>query len=405
MTSSSIRWSEDPTLVHVDTPREGIPPLTTGPAYRPALARLRRGSGPVAVDVERAMGIRYSARAYLIQLRREGSGTLLCDPVGNEEYYPELAAILGDAVWILHAADQDLPSLGDLGLRPGPGKLFDTEVAALLLGDERISLQAQLAENLGLLLAKEHSQADWSERPLADELRSYAALDVELLAPLRHVQLERLERAGRLEWAAQEFEEIRTRPPKAAPAEPWRRATHRQDFSSRRDLALVRALWQARDRIAQTIDTAPDLVLSRADIAALARRRPRSLADVRTARPLRSGGKQYLAPALWQAVAQAWALPSSELPEPAPARPSRRAERGIPHLLDHVRSAVQERAAELGIRHDVLLKPAVQRELARLLRRRVARTGPAIGDAMAELGARPWQVENTAAWIAAAVRS
>ncbi|MDY5143309.1 ribonuclease D, partial [Actinotignum timonense] len=100
----------------------------------------------------------------------------------------------------------------------------------------------------------------------------------------------------------------------------------------------------------------------------------------------------------------AWALPSSELPEPAPARPARRAERGIPHLLDHVRGAVQERAAELGIRHDVLLKPAVQRELARLLRHRVARTAPAIGDALAELGARPWQVENTATWIAAAVR-
>ena len=156
----------------LDVPREGIPDVTHED-IDDAVAALTAGHGPFSIDTERAMGIRYSGRAYVVQIRREGAGTFLIDPVGIENRLGPLAELLATDVGILHAADQDLPCLRELGFNPP--EIFDTEVAGILLGFERISLQAEVAEVLGYGLAKEHSMADWSERPLAPELRAYAA--------------------------------------------------------------------------------------------------------------------------------------------------------------------------------------------------------------------------------------
>ena len=141
----------------LDVPREGIPDVTHED-IDDAVAALTAGHGPFSIDTERAMGIRYSARAYLVQIRREGAGTFLIDPVGIEDRLGPLAEALAADQWILHAADQDLPSLREIGLNPPD--VFDTEVAGILLGLERVSLQAEIAEILGYGLAKEHSMAD-----------------------------------------------------------------------------------------------------------------------------------------------------------------------------------------------------------------------------------------------------
>src|SRR5699024_1818688 len=142
---------------------------------------LSGAEGPVAVDAERASGHRYGQRAYLVQLRREGAGTWLVDPVAFEDLSPVARAIDG-VEWVLHAATQDIPCLAEVGLRPA--SLFDTELGARLAGLPRVGLSASLEYYLGVTLAKEHSAVDWSTRPLPEPWLRYAALDVELLVDL-----------------------------------------------------------------------------------------------------------------------------------------------------------------------------------------------------------------------------
>ena len=153
-------------------PAEDLPPVTDSPtALRAACQDLAAGHGPVAVDAERASGFRYGQDAYLIQLRREGTGTVLVDPLGAGDLHP-LAKVLEEPEWILHAADQDLPCLAERGL--APRRLFDTELAARLLGREHVGLGAVVEETLGLRLAKDHAAADWSIRPLPESWLVYA---------------------------------------------------------------------------------------------------------------------------------------------------------------------------------------------------------------------------------------
>src|SRR5439155_11648641 len=115
-----------PAPVPLLDPREGIPPVTDSPeALADVVAAFAAGSGPVAVDAERASGYRYGQRAYLVQLRRAGVGTALIDPIA----LPDLTGVndaITDAEWVLHAATQDLPCLAELNMRPQ--HLFDTEL-------------------------------------------------------------------------------------------------------------------------------------------------------------------------------------------------------------------------------------------------------------------------------------
>ena len=162
-----------------DTPEEAVPPgppapllrlreplpdvVDTDDGLRATAAALGAGTGPLAIDAERASGYRYSSRAYLIQLRREGAGTHLVDPIGLSTLAP-LQEVVAGTEWIIHAATQDLPCLAELGLVPAT--LFDTELAGRLLGYPRVGLATLVETLLGRRLAKEHSAVDWSTRPL-----------------------------------------------------------------------------------------------------------------------------------------------------------------------------------------------------------------------------------------------
>ena len=188
------------------TPIEGVPSIVTTPeALQQTISALRAGSGPVAVDAERAHGFRYSQRAYLIQLRRAGSGTHLVDPIafGQPAELSQLGVAVSDAEWVIHAANQDLRCLFEVGMVPRT--LFDTELAARLLGYPRVALGTMIEELLGVRLLKEHSASDWSRRPLPQEWLIYAALDVELLIELRSQLATRLVETGKWPWAEQEF--------------------------------------------------------------------------------------------------------------------------------------------------------------------------------------------------------
>jgi ribonuclease D len=298
-------------------PAEGTPDVVETPrALRDASDALAAGHGPIAVDTERASGYRYSQRAYLVQVRREGAGTFLLDPVAVDDRIDPFIAALSGPEWVLHAASQDLPCLAELGLRPA--KLFDTELAGRLAGYERVALGTLVELLLGYHLEKGHGAADWSRRPLPQDWLDYAALDVELLIQLRDVLEDELRDQGKLDWALEEFEALRTAPPAPPRAEPWRRTSGIHRVRSARGLAAVRAMWEARDSIARQRDIAPGRVLPDSSIVQAATVMPadeQALLEL----PVFKGRAQRRIVDVWsRALRTASKLPKSELPDPSP---------------------------------------------------------------------------------------
>ncbi|WP_234042916.1 HRDC domain-containing protein [Actinomyces weissii] len=400
-------------ILPLHRPREGVPPVVADPSsLATATARLARGHGPVAVDAERASGFRYGQDAYLVQLRREGCGTVLIDPVSCGAT-ADLARALDGPEWILHAADQDLPCLADLGLVPA--RLFDTELAARLLGRQRVGLGAVLEETLGLRLAKDHAAADWSVRPLPESWLVYAALDVELLAELREALGEELVTAGKAEWAEQEFEHLRTRPPRPAKTDPWRKTPRAgKAIRSQRGLAVLRELWTTRERIAQQEDRTPSKVLPHAALIAAALARPTSRRKLAALREFSSRQARLHQEQWWQAVERALALPDSELPAahaplgpgelPQPRSWSRNHAQAA-ELLTPVRQAVKDRAEQLRLPQELLLSPDTQRHLAWDLGEAglMHPSAAQVEEVLVAHQARPWQVEQAAPHLAQAL--
>ena len=398
-------------------PAEDLPPVTDSPtALRAACQDLAAGHGPVAVDAERASGFRYGQDAYLIQLRREGTGTVLVDPLGAGDLHP-LAKVLEEPEWILHAADQDLPCLAERGL--APRRLFDTELAARLLGREHVGLGAVVEETLGLRLAKDHAAADWSIRPLPVSWLIYAALDVELLADLREALSTELVAAGKSEWAAQEFEFERTRPPRPAKVDPWRRTPRAgRAVRSRRSLAVLRELWIAREELAADLDRTPSKVLSHHALIAAAVARPTSRRKLTALKEFSSRQARQHQERWWKAVDRAMSLPDSQLPPlhaPLPdgelpqPRSWGRHHAEAARMLEVVRATVRSRANELRLPQELLLAPDSQRHLAWDLGRVHESGAPidtatgAMAERLAALEARPWQIDQVSAALSEAL--
>ena len=382
--------------------RESLPGVvdTTGSLSR-TLDDIAAGDGPVAFDAERASGYRYSARAYLVQLRRHGSGTHLIDPVAFDDL-ASLDATVGDTEWILHAATQDLPCLREIGLVPR--SLFDTELAGRLLNLPRVGL-ASLVENLlGHTLAKEHSAVDWSKRPLPEPWLEYAALDVEVLPELRDVIAEHLDESGKREWAEQEFAALLDFTGPARRNEPWRRTSGIHRARGRRQLAVVRALWNARDAVAASRDVAPGRILADASIIAIASAQPRDRATLRGLPVMRNRSARRHLDEWADAVETALNLTESDLPPAAPRYdgppPARAWSERFPDAAARL-GASREVVSQLAETHDV---PA-ENLLAPDTVRRIAWEPPqpltidTVSDALREHGARPWQIGLTASAI------
>ncbi|MGP3970682.1 HRDC domain-containing protein [Streptomyces sp. 6N223] len=394
----STREPSGPAPVPLLAPREGVPPVTADPeALAGVVSAFAAGTGPVAVDAERASGYRYGQRAYLVQLRRAGAGTALVDPAA----VPDLSALgeaLAQAEWVLHAATQDLPCLRDIGMVPT--RLFDTELAGRLAGFARVGLGVMVETVLGYSLEKGHSAVDWSSRPLPEPWLRYAALDVELLVDLRDALEEELRRQGKLEWALEEFAAIAAAPPPPPRKDPWRRTSGLHKVRRRRQLAVVRELWTARDRLARRRDLSPGKVLSDAAIIAAAQALP---PDVKTLAGLHGFGHRMGRRQLqqWQsAIDRARELPEAELPQPglpAEGPPPPRAwpdrDPAAAARLAAARGAVTAHAEELRLPQENLLAPDVVRRLC--WEPPAERTPQAVSEALRGLGAREWQIEQT----------
>lgn len=399
--TDSTDAGDSPGVTPLLAPADGVPPvLTTDAELRTAAQTLAAGTGPLAVDAERASGFKYFGSAYLIQLRRNGSGSVLIDPIPIGDFAP-LAAVINNLEWILHSADQDLPCLAELGLTPGT--LYDTELAGRLAGFERVGLAAIVERTLGLGLQKGHGAADWSRRPLPDEWLNYAALDVEVLPQLRDAMAAELAAQGKTDWAAQEFEHVRTAPPPAPKAERWRRTSGIHALRKPRQLAAVREMWTVRDQLGRDQDVAPGRVLPDAAIVAAVKADPATVNDLRGL-PVFSGPRQRRRAGQWfAALATARALPASELPTATPENdgppPVTRWAKRDPEAAQRLTAA---RAAMTGLSEQVSV-PVENLLLPDLLRRVCWNNVTDIGGYLETAGARAWQRELVVPVLTAAL--
>ncbi len=404
MTSTADDTTDADGPVPLLEPSGGVPPvIETAESLAHAAAALAAGSGPVAVDAERASGYRYGQRAYLIQMRRAGGGILLVDPIACGELTPLIEAVTG-LEWVLHAASQDIPCLAEVGLRPE--RIFDTELAGRLLGYPRVGLGSMVETVLGLTLEKGHSAVDWSVRPLPEPWLRYAALDVEVLVDLRDALEAELKDAGKLEWAHQEFASIVANPLPSPRTDPWRRVSGLHKVRRARQLAVVRSLWETRDRMAAGRDIAPGRILPDSAIVEAALAMPTTVEQL-AAMPVFGGRSTRRSAATWfGAIEAARALPESELPPahlpasgPPPPRSWAERDPAAAARLAALRAGVGAVADAHKLPTENLLAPDHLRRIAWSPPDDASVTG--IERALSNFGARPWQVDLTAEVIVA----
>jgi ribonuclease D len=404
-----------PEIPILAAPRDGVPDIIdTAEGLDEFVHALAAGTGPVAVDTERAQGFRYTARAYLLQFRREGAGTALVDPIPliPEPGLSGLQAALDDAEWIIHAATQDLPCLVEAGLLPH--HLFDTELAARLLGYPRVALGTLAEQLLGVRLLKEHSAADWSVRPLPTDWLAYAALDVELLMELRDILSEQLRAAGKDEWARQEFAYLlgQAALPVTPRVDPWRRTSGIHGVRSARGLGVVRELWTTRDDLARSLDKAPGRILGDEAIATVATglKEGSPVPDSRALQSIprfnRREAKRYRQTWL-DAIERAMQLPTTQLPPmylsadgPPPPRTWASRDPQASKRWEAVRPVLTDLAEHLELPIENLIPPD---PLRRLLWTPAGIDEVSVRTQLAGLGVRAWQVDIVAPPIAASL--
>nr|WP_204314279.1 HRDC domain-containing protein [Bifidobacterium avesanii] len=415
-------------------PRGGVPELTdTLDAFRRVIQRFAQGTGSVAADAERASGFRYGHEDWLVQFKREGAGIALVDPIAvaaEGGSWDDFNLAVGDSAWILHDSLQDLPGFADLGMRPKA--LFDTEMAARMLGLHRFGLAAVTEHFLGLTLAKEHSAADWSYRPLPRDWRNYAALDVELLIELEDRMTAELRRQGKDGWAREEFAYLLAKgmAPRERSPQPWRHISRINVLArDRRGLAVARALWTRRDEIARRYDISPNLLLADASIIEAAVKKPRNAREFRAIRSLNervrvhTGSEQdkmferyapiqrEVKPSVWKdAIGEALALKPDDWPvPPPPASDEGNAPRSMRYWEDRhperyarlqaARRVINQIAEDTRTPADVIVKPQYIRNLCWT-------DEPAsrdVAEFLAGQGARRWQVGLIAASVTRAI--
>jgi ribonuclease D len=408
--------SEEHLAVPLLQPGQGTPPvIDTASKFQDALAQLSQGYGPFAVDAERASGFRYSARAYLIQIKRNDGGLHLIDPIPfgpGHELFTQLNSLMNTDEVILHASTQDLPCLRELGINPI--NLFDTELAGRIAGLPRVGLGPLLETLMGVSLAKEHSAADWSARPLPNEWLTYAALDVELLVELRDRMYEILKSSNKLSWALEEFAAILKAPPAPPRVDPWRRTSGMHKVKRRDQLAIIKELWIARDKVAAEQDIAPGKLLNDSAIVELAMAAAVTKKEFEKAlRPLglRARWLENL-PHWLSSISVALSLPEDQWPAmrtnadtlpPIKLWRDKFPEKYAP--LSHARAAIELIAQENEIPVENLITPEHVR--------RVCWKPPtgatevlslqAVERALIELGARQWQINLVAPALALAL--
>jgi ribonuclease D len=342
----------------------------------------------VALDLEAAGFHRYDDRLSLVQLTA-GPVTLLLDPftLPLDDF---LRPVLEDPAVeiVMHGSDYDLRLL-DRDLSILPRNLFDTQVAATLLGHDAIGLSSLLERYFGVRLSKKYQRADWAQRPIPPEMREYAAADTMHLESLADLLAGELEERGRMEWAREEFEALRRiRYSEPADEDPVARVKAARDLSPP-EVARLREALAWRDDVARERDRAPFRVVQDGALVEVARRSPRTVDELASIQGMNGGLARGEGERLLERLRRIEALPPSEL-VPYP-RPPRGAGRGRPDPEVEERflrlKEVRNRLAEtLELDRGALLPNALLQALAE--------SPPSSLDEMAKVeGIRNWQME------------
>lgn len=396
MSNAAQNTPPSPAEEDVADPHALMSVIDTREEYLAAVESIAAGHGPIAIDAERASGFRYSQRAYLIQVFRRGAGIFLFDPpaIGS---FDELNAAIREDEWVLHAASQDLACLREVGL--DPTTIFDTELGARLAGLPRVGLGTVVESLLGIHLAKEHSAADWSTRPLPQSWLVYAALDVELLVDLRDAMGRVLAEQRKTGIAEQEFAAVLTREVKPVKTDAWRRLTGLSTVRGARNLAVARELWLARDALAREIDTSPGRLVPDSSLVAAARSLPDSKRDLAALREFNGRASRSELGRWWEAIEAGKASTdqpplhvASEAVPPARVWSDRNPQ--ADKRLKISKAAIAEVSVLLDVPVENLLLPETLRRLA--WEPPAALELPALQEAMRELGVRQWQIDATA---------
>jgi ribonuclease D len=341
----------------------------------------------LALDTEAAGYHRYHDRLCVVQLSTR-SETYVIDALAAD-IAPLQSVLAGETnETILHDADFDLRLLGrDYGIRVG--NLFDTKVAAQLLGESTLGLAGLVEKHLGVHLDKKHQRADWAKRPLPAELIEYAAEDTRHLPELRDLLRAALVEANRLHWAEEEFRlREATEPATTENGKGWQRIKNTRDLTPRQ-MAALRELFFWRDEVARQRDVAPFRVLGNDTLVSVARNMPANgsalgaLHGVTSLIVSRHGGD------LLSAVERARQLPESELPVRVrgPRRPP--PDPQFDALVDRLRGVRDRVADEIGLERGFLM-PRQQLE-------EIARRKPTNAHGLREVPEmREWQMETMA---------
>jgi ribonuclease D len=358
--------------------------ITDAQALDPALQRLRAGSR-VALDTEAASFHRYRDRVYLIQLSSDHE-TVLVDPLAIADLR-DIGQLLADPALevIFHDADYDLRMLDrDYGFHGR--RIWDTRIAAQLAGEQSFGLSALLEHFFGIRLSKKLQRADWSLRPLTDEMVAYAAADTAHLPALRDLLEDRLRALGRLSWAEEEFlqlEQVRWNGRGGGP-------DGFLDLKGAKllkppQLAVLRAVWSWRERTAEAADRAPFRILANELLIALARAGPRTTAQLAAVDGMPASIARRHGDQLLVAVAEGLATPEAAWPRVA-RRPRTRPDPDADARFQRLRVLRATRAPAVGLDPGLIGANGLLQEIARAAPRSAEDL-----DGIAEL--RRWQRE------------
>jgi ribonuclease D len=268
----------------------------------------------LALDTEGASFHRFLDRIYLLQLStRDRSAIIDPLPIGSPA---KLGQLLQDpkVEVVFHDADYDLRLLHqDYGWHVT--KIFDTRIAAQLLGIKSFGLAALLEQYFDVKLDKKHQRADWSMRPLTPDMLEYAAQDTRYLLQLRDHMKSELERRGRWHWAQEEFARLEgTRWEAEEGMEGFLRLKGARDLN-RRELAVLREVANWRDTIAAQLDRATFRVMGNEVLLELARRAPRSVSELSAIKGMPKGMIERGGAEIVAGIRRGMEAPEAELPK------------------------------------------------------------------------------------------
>jgi ribonuclease D len=347
------------------------------------------GKGPLAVDTEADSFHHYREKVCLVQLSAGGRHALV-DPLASIDLGP-LSRPLADASIrkVLHGADYDVRLLSrDFGLILDG--LFDTMIAARLLGEPALGLAALLEKHLGVALDKAHQKADWSRRPLPEPMRAYAVDDTRHLETLASILAERLDALGRTAWMAEECGRlcaVRWRDRRDDDPQAYRRTKGSRSLD-RAGLAVLRELWGWRDGMARMRDRPAFKIVRDEILVALAKDPPTAVADLaRVAGFPSSLLKGSPGHDLVDAARRGVACPEADRPE-ITTGVRERLHPAVEARIATIRKRRDEIAKRLGIDASVLVSRGVVEEMAKRW----------------ETGEDPWQVSELRRWQAGLLR-